>query len=99
MPAQFAEYFKFPQLLELARAQEEQRAKEYTYRIYVADALKIIGENLAKAWGGSSLNVRLYDLLEGETEPEDTRTGEEIVADICARLDAMSEGKEDSEPI
>ena len=99
MPAQFAEYFKFPQLLELARAQEEQRVKEYTYRIYVADALKVIGENLAKAWGGSSLNVRLYDLLEGKTEPEDTRTAEENIADMRAKLAAMSEGKEDSEPI
>lgn len=86
-------------MLELARAQEEQRAKEYTYRIYVADALKIIGENLAKAWGGSSLNVRLYDLLEEKTAPEDTRTAEEIIADMRAKLDAMSKSEEDSEPI
>ena len=44
------------------------------YRFYVTDALKIIG----------GLNMRYADIV--KPEPEETRTGEEIIEDITAKL-------------
>ena len=81
-------------MLDYARIQETEWAKEYTYRFYISDALKIIGENLAKAFGGNALNVRLYDLLERNKEPEDTRTGEEIISDLRSKLAEMGANEE-----
>lgn len=86
-------------MLDYARIQEDERGKEYTYRVYVSDALKILGENLARAFGGNALNVRLYDLLERNTEPEYNRSAEEIIADMRAKLAAMSEDEEEHEAI
>lgn len=40
--------------------------------------------------------MRLYDILERDKEQEDNQSAEEIIADICARLDAM--GKDEEEP-
>lgn len=85
--------------MDYARIRDEERVKEYTYRLYVSDALKLMGENLAKAFGGEALGVRLYDLLERNTEPEDNRTGEEIIAEMRAKLAAMSEDEEDAETV
>lgn len=78
-------------MLDCARIRDEERSKEYAYRIYVSDALKILGENLAQAFGGNALSVRLYDILEQNTQPEDNRTAEEIIADISGKLSAMGE--------
>ena len=57
-------------------------------RIYVADALKAICENTARmAGGGATLKERLVDLLYQDLLPEeDTRTQDEIVADIWAKI-------------
>ena len=44
------------------------------YRFYVTDALKIIG----------GLNMRYADIV--KPAPEETRTGEEIIEDITAKL-------------
>lgn len=85
--------------MDYARIRDEERVKEYTYRLYVSDALKLMGGNLAKAFGGEALGVRLYDLLERNTEPEDNRTGEEIIAEMRAKLAAMSEDGENIESV
>ena len=57
-------------------------------RIYVADALKAIAENTARTvGGGATLKERLVDLLYQDLLPEeDTRTQDEIVADIWAKI-------------
>lgn len=78
-------------MLDCARIRDKERSKEYAYRIYVSDALKIFCENLAQAFGGNALSVRLYDILEQNTQPEDNRTAEEIIADISGKLAAMGE--------
>ena len=39
-----------------------QAEKEQAYRVYVTDALKIIGENTAKYAGGSYMKVRYLDV-------------------------------------
>ena len=56
-----------------------QQAKDTAYRVYVTDCLKLIAENS----GNISLKLRYYDII--QPKKEDTRTGDEIVADIIKR--------------
>lgn len=53
------------------------------YRIYVADSLRIIGENTARYAGGSYIKARLSDIV--EPKKQDNRSCEEITADVVAR--------------
>jgi hypothetical protein len=53
------------------------------YRIYVADALRIVSENTAKFSGGGFVNYRLTDIL--FPKKENRKTAEEIIADITKR--------------
>lgn len=53
------------------------------YRMYVADSLRIIGENTAKYAGGEYIKARLADVL--EPQKQDTRSCKEITDDIVAR--------------
>jgi hypothetical protein len=55
-----------------------QAAKEQAYRIYLTDALKIIGENTAKYAGGTYMRARYLDIE--HPRPEENRTPEEIIA-------------------
>lgn len=57
-------------------------------RIYYADALKAIADNTARlTGGGATLKERLFDFLYDDLLPEeDTRTQDEIVADIWAKI-------------
>lgn len=57
-------------------------------RIYFADALKAIADNTANlAGGGTTLKDRLVNLMYDDLlPPEDTRTQDEIVADIWAKI-------------
>ena len=43
--------------------------RDEVYRIYVTDALKILG----------GLNIRWFDALEEAKKPQDNRTAEEII--------------------
>ena len=65
----------------MARYQSQQR--DFAYRIYVADCLRIISENTAKIGGGSYITAKLSDII--NPKPADNRTGEEIAADIIKR--------------
>ena len=56
-----------------------QQAKDTAYRLYICDCLKLIAENT----GNISLKLRYYDII--QPKKEDTRTGDEIVADIIKR--------------
>ena len=56
-----------------------QQAKDTAYRVYVTDCLKLIAENT----GNISLKLRYYDII--QPKKMDTRTGDEIVADIIKR--------------
>ena len=56
-----------------------QQAKDTAYRVYVTDCLKLIAENTVNI----SLKLRYYDII--QPKKEDTRTGDEIVADIIKR--------------
>ena len=62
----------------MARYQSQQR--DLAYRIYVSDCLRIISENTAKIGGGSYITSKFADII--NPKPVDSRTGEEIAADI-----------------
>lgn len=57
------------------------------YRVYVTDALRLIGENTAKFAGGNFITVRFADIIKPDShEAEiDDRTAQEIVDDIVSR--------------
>lgn len=66
----------------MARWTEKQR--DTAYRIYVTDALKVIGENTMSFGGGSCMTERYIDLIKNN-KVKDDRTGEEIAADFIKR--------------
>ena len=67
----------------IARYQSQQR--DFAYRIYVTDCLRIISENTAKICGGSYITAKFADII--DPKPADNRTGEEIAADIIRRAE------------
>ncbi|MBO1680180.1 hypothetical protein [Bittarella massiliensis (ex Durand et al. 2017)] len=50
--------------------------------MYVTDSLRTISENTARFSGGTYARQRYYDVV--NPPKEDTRTGDEIAADIIA---------------
>lgn len=65
----------------MARFNHHQR--DLAYRIYVAECLRMIGENASSGGGGSYMAVKFEDII--NPKPVDNRTGEEIAADIIKR--------------
>ena len=65
----------------MARYQSQQR--DLAYRIYIADCLRIVTENTAKAVCGSYISAKFADII--NPKPVDNRAGEEIAADIIKR--------------
>ena len=64
-------------------ARLNERAKTEAYRIYVTDALRIVGENMARYASGNYITARYIDVV--EPKKQDNRTCEEITADVVAR--------------
>lgn len=54
------------------------------YRFYITDTLKAINENLAKIAGGPYMSARYADVV--HPKPTDTRSGNEIAADIIKKM-------------
>ena len=52
--------------------------------MYVTDALKAVAENTAQYAGGGHIKVRYIEII--DPPPEETRTGEEIIAQMKAKL-------------
>lgn len=61
-----------------------------TYRVYVSDTLRIISENTARFGGGVYTKQRYYDVI--NPPKVDTRTGDEIAADIIKRAGLKVKG-------
>lgn len=57
------------------------RQEEKIYRGYIADALMHICNNIANAYGGTTVETRYIDL----GKPADTRTGDDIAVDVIQR--------------
>lgn len=54
-------------------------ARKSIYRVYMSDALKVIG----------SLNIRYYDLISSPSKTNETRTPKEIIDGISNKLRAI----------
>lgn len=61
----------------------EREGKEQSYRVYVTSTLKMIAESVSKYGGGSYPMQTWAEII--EPKPVDTRTGNEIVADIISK--------------
>ena len=66
-----------------ATARFNQHQRDWAYRIYVTDCLRMATENTAKMSGGSYISAKLADII--NPKPVDNRNGEEIAADIIKR--------------
>jgi len=73
-----------------ARWKEKQR--DDAYRIYITDALMAISNNTMTFGGGSSISVRFADLI---YRKQDTRTGDEVAADVIKRAGLTLAGRKD----
>lgn len=62
----------------------ERARAEAMFRYYVTDALRVIGETLAHAFGGSYLSERLCDIMRSNVK--DSRTGDEIARDVLSQI-------------
>lgn len=60
-----------------------QETKELRYRVYLTDALRVIGENTAKYVQGQYIATRWADTLREKKEEE--QSGDEIAADVIRR--------------
>lgn len=65
----------------------ERFEEEKAYRVYMSDAILTVAETVARAFGGKYMGYRYLDLV--EPQPEETRTGEEIIADLGKKLEKM----------
>ena len=54
-----------------------EQTRETAYKMYVAEALRIITENTGKYAGGSYMKQRYIDII--DPKPEEKRTGSEII--------------------
>lgn len=66
------------------KAKLKQKTDEERFKIYIAEAAKIITENTAKISSGKMISQSYYELC--HPQPQDTRTGEEIAADIIRKV-------------
>lgn len=61
------------------------RSHENIYRVYITDALRVIGENTAKTCDyGSYMKNRYADII--DKKPKDNRSSEEIIDLIKSKL-------------
>lgn len=67
----------------------EQYEEEKAYRVYMSDAMLTVTETVARVFGGKYMGYRYIDLV--EPQPEETRTGEEIIADLGKKLEQMGD--------
>lgn len=54
-----------------------EQSKVTAYRVYTAEALRVITENTAKYFGGGYLKIKYADMI--NPKPEEKRTGGEII--------------------
>lgn len=63
----------------ISRYKHKQEQKQY--HVYVTDVLMTIANNVCNIAGGEKIKTRYQDL----GKPQDTRTGNEIAADVMKR--------------
>lgn len=69
----------------------QRQQKENAFRIYVTDALYAIAANTVKMFGGSSMQMRYADLINGKPQDteQETKDAAEVVNHIKDRLNKL----------
>lgn len=68
-------------------------SEQKTLKIYITEALKIIGENTAKAVGGRSLTKSYIDIIEPKKEEKFEETAEQTKKRLLDKFKQDFEGK------
>lgn len=68
-------------VVEYCVSRYKHKQEEKQYRVYITDALMVIANNTARAFGGSTVTMRYSDII----KPQDTRTGDDIAVDVMQR--------------
>ena len=71
-------------LVGYAYARLERENEDLQFRQYVSDALFVLLETVAEAWGGKCLSKRFCDILFPQNE--DVHTGEEVLRDVISQI-------------
>ena len=66
---------------------EEREKKQIVY--YISNRLYDMNEILATQFGGRYAQQSLYEVMEGENKPKETRTGEQIKRDLMAKINSL----------
>lgn len=75
-----------------AAARMKRDVEDLAYRIYLTDGIKTMTQTLADSFGGKYIQARYWDIL--HPQEEDTRTEEEIKAQVFGRIRELQEGGE-----
>lgn len=69
--------------------------EQEAYKSYIAECLRMVSENTAKFAGGRYMSMSFDEML--RPKPKDTRTGDEIAAEVIkkAGLKAVVKGGEE----
>lgn len=70
-------------------------SEQKTLRIYITEALRIIGENTAKAVGGRSLTKSYIDIIEPKKEEKPKETAVQAKKRLLDKFKHDFEGKEE----
>ena len=66
-----------------AIARFNQNQRDFAYRIYVSDSIRILTENTAKLVSGNYVTIRFVDMIKQKNS--ENKTGEEIFAEVVGK--------------
>jgi hypothetical protein len=69
--------------ISLFQKKQEEKVEKY----YIAECLRMLTENTAKAFGGGYMEIKMHDIL--NPKPVDERTANDVIGDIKAKLEKM----------
>ena len=59
--------------------------REMSFRAYLTDAVQAAATNAAHIGGGTVINKRWADIIDDRRRKEDSRSAEEIIADVIEK--------------
>ena len=69
--------------ISLFQKEQEEKAERY----YIAECLRILTENTARAFGGSYMTIKMHDMM--NPKPVDERTADDVIGDIKSKIEKM----------
>lgn len=75
--------------IQYLKARIKRRHEQVVFRAYVSEGVRLAANNVANAFGGSTLSCSFASLLEGPKH--ETRTAEEIISHMKGKLREIGE--------